>query len=205
MANYECVAGGTLADSFPWSFRMYMTSADSESAAQSAWSSSINAMFTYSAFEALLPSETNCSYTYTSTMSADWKQTTKTQTDEDLVGTGTQSMPYHVCETVTWRTAQATKYGHGRWYLPALCTTALATDGYYLSSTAVGDIVAAVNAAITAWSGVLTPVILHRNGTRSGPGPLTTDNVISGDVPDGLTTQRRRADKRVPTRTSLTF
>jgi len=205
MSNYLHFAGGLIADSFPWSFRMYSTSAATEEAAQTAWSSAIVAMFSSEGFAAIVPSTVELTSTYTSTMNADWKQTTKTSTDESVVGTGATSLPYHVCEVVTWRTAQATRYGHGRWYLPCLATTALASGGYYLASAAVGDIVSAVNAAISAWTGTLQPVILHRKGTKSGPGPLTTDNIISGDVPDGFDTQRRRADKRVPARQSLTF
>jgi len=205
MPNYLHNASGLIADTFPWSFRMYSTSAATESAAETSWSNAIDAMFTTEAFAAIVPETVELTGTYTSTMNADWKQTTKTSTDFSVVGTASTAQPNHRCEVVTWRTAQATRYGHGRWYLPCLATTALASGGYYLASAAVGDIVSAVNAAISAWTGTLQPVILHRKGTKSGPGPLTTDNIISGDVPDGFDTQRRRADKRVPARTSLTF
>ena len=205
MANYLCVAGGTLGSSFPWSFRSYVQSAGSESAVQAAWNSGIDAMFTSTGFAALLPTDVEATYTYTSTMNANWKQTTKTQNDISLAGSASTSLPYHVSEVVTWRTAQATKYGHGRWFLPPLAVTALASGGFYLSNAAVVDIVTAVNAAITAWGSEVNLLILHRNGTKSGPGALTTDPVIGGDVPDGLDTQRRRADKRVPARTALTF
>lgn len=205
MANYLCQAGGTLNGSSAWSFRSYATSSGAESAVQTAWNSGIAAMFASSGFAGLLPTTVELTYTYTSTMNANWKQTTKTQTNLSVVGTATTSMPYHVSEVVTWRTAQATKYGHGRWFLPPLAVTALATGGWSLSSTAQGDIVTAVNAAITAWGSTVNLVILHRNGTKSGPGPLTTDPVIGGDVPNLLDTQRRRADKIVPSRVSLTF
>ena len=205
MANYLCVAGGTLGGSFPWSFRSYATASGAESAVQTAWNAGIAAMFASSGFNALLPTGVELTYTYTSTMNSAWKQTTKTQNDVSVAGAASSSLPYHVAETVTWRTAQATKYGHGRWFLPPMAVTALATGGFYLSSAAQNDIVTAVNAAITAWGSTLSLVILHRNGTKSGPGPLTTDPVIGGDVPDGLDTQRRRADKRVPSREALTY
>jgi hypothetical protein len=205
VANYLCEAGGTLNSAYAWSFRSYATSPDSEGAVQAAWNSGIVAMFGVSAFQALVPTEVELTYTYTSTMNSNWKQTTKTQNDVSVVGSATTSLPYHVSEVVTWRTAQATKYGHGRWFLPPLGVTALATGGFSLSAAAQTDIVSAVNAAITAWGSTLSLVILHRNGTKSGPGPLTTDPVIGGDVPNILNTQRRRADKIVPSRVALTF
>lgn len=205
MPNYLHVAQGQIADAFPWSLRIYSVSSSSEAAAETTWSSGIAAMFNSTGFNGLLPSTVNVNSTYTSTMSASWKQTTKTTTSASLPGGATTSLPYHTAECVTWRTAQATRYGRGRWYLPPLSTGALATGGYYLSSTAVTDIVTAVNALLSACVGSLQFVVLHRTGTKSGPGPLTTDNIVSGDVPDGFDVQRRRADKRVPARTSLTF
>lgn len=205
MPNYLCEAGGILSGGFPWSIRMYMVSSDTESTAETTWHASITDMWGSTGLNALIPSATELTYTYTSTMSAAWKQTTKTQTNATLAGGGTGAMPYHVAEVVTWRSAQATKYGRGRWYLPGLIPGALAAGGYFLSTTATGDIVTAVNAAITAWGSTLQPVILHRKATKSGPGALTTDNIIAGDIPDQLAVQRRRADKRVPIRTSLTF
>lgn len=205
MPNYLHWAGGTINSSFPWSIRMYSTSSSSEAAAETTWSSAIAALFDSSGFAALLPSTVNMDSTYTSTMSAAWKQTTKTTTSASLVGGATQSLPYRTCEIVTWDTAQATRYGRGRWYLPCLAVGALATDGYTLSSTAQNDIVTAVNAFLTASVGSLQFVILHRRGTKTGPGPLTTDNIVSGSVPNTFASQRRRADKVVPTRVSLTF
>lgn len=198
MANYLCEAHGLLNDSFPWSFRMYMVSPDSEATVESTWHGSIKSMWNSAPFNALISSTNHFTGTSSSTLNASWKQTTKTTTDEDLPGTGVQSLPYECAHVVTWRTALANKMGHGRWYLPAMTTGALATGGYVLSTTAVTDIVGAVNIAIAAWAGALTPVILHRK-------TLTTDNVIKGDVPDGVYVQGRRADKRVPARTSLTF
>lgn len=205
MPNYLHVCQGVLAASFPWSFRMYSTSSATESVAETNWNSGISAMFNTAAFLALLPVGVNVTGTYTSTMNSNWKQTTKTSSTLAIDGTATTALPYEICEVVTWRTAQSTHYGHGRSYLPCLGTGALATGGYYLSSTAQGDIQSAVNALLSQIIGTLQPVILHRKGTKSGPGPLTTDNIIAGDVPNGFAVQRRRADKRVPTRVSLSF
>ena len=106
---------------------------------------------------------------------------------------------------VTWRTGQATKWGRGRWYLPPFGTGALATAGFVLSSTAVADIVTAVNAGLTVWVGSLNLQILHRKNTLTGPAALTLTPISGGDVSNKMVIQKRRADKFVPTRSTLTF
>lgn len=205
MPNYLHVAGGVIGGAFPWSIRIYSTSAATESVAQTNWNSGISAMFNTAAFFAMLPTGTNVTYTYTSTMDASWKQTTKTLTTNAINGAATQGLPYHVSEVITFRTAKATKYGRGRWYLPALSPTSMATAGGVLSATAQGNIQSAWNSGQGQWRGTLQFVILHRRGTKSGVPALSTDNIISGDVPNGYDTQRRRADKFVPSRIALTF
>lgn len=205
MPNYLHKAGGTLEGGFPWSFGSVSTSSGAESAAEAAWTSGINAMFVNSAFSALLPTGTVLTYTSTSTATSDFKQTTKTTTDYTLTGTATEGLPYQVGEVVTWRTASATKWGRGRWYLPPLAPGALDTAGFVLSSSAVAAIVGAVNDAITAWGTTIQLQILHRHATLSGPGADTLTPVTGGDVSNKLVIQRRRGDKYVPTRTALTF
>lgn len=205
MTYFLCQASGLMGGSFAWSFRSYMESTATEGTVETTWNGAISAMFNTVAFQDLVASDVTLTQTYSSTMSASWRQTTKTTTDLSIAGTATQSMPYHVSETVTWRTDLATRYGRGRWYLPPMAVGALATDGFYLSAAAVTALTDAVNVAISNWTGTLTPQILHRNGAKGGVTALSVDPVVSGDVPDGLNTQRRRADKRVPARTALTF
>ena len=205
MANYLHVAGGVIEGSFPWSIRIYSTSGATESVAQTNWNSGISAMFNNAAFFAMLPVGLNVTFSYTSTMDANWKQTTKTLTTLAITGAAAQALPPHVCEIITFRSAKATKYGRARWYLPALATTALATAGNVLSATAQGNIVAAWNTGQGQWRGTLQFVVLHRRGTKGGIAPLSTDNLVSGDVPNTFATQRRRTDKFVPSRSALTF
>jgi hypothetical protein len=205
MPNYLHKAGGTLSGGFPWSIGMISTSSATESAAQTAWDAGIVAMWGLSAFNTLMPSGTVLTFTSTSTASAAFKQTTKTTTTHATAGAAAQGMPFQTAMVVTWRTASATKWGRGRWYVPALGTGALATAGYVLSTTAVTDFVNAVNAGLTSWVGTLSFQILHRHNTLSGPAALTLTPIVSGDVANKLVIQRRRADKFVPTRADLTF
>lgn len=205
MPNYLHKAGGTLEGGFPWSFGSVSTSSGAEAAAEAAWTAGINAMFTTASFTALLPTGTVLTYTSTSTATSDFKQTTKTQTDYNQAGTAAEGLPFQVAEVVTWRTASATKWGRGRWYLPPVAPGALDTAGFVLSSAAVTAIVDAVNNAITAWGTTIQLQILHRLATLSGPGADTLTPVTGGDVADKLVIQRRRGDKYVPNRTALTF
>jgi hypothetical protein len=205
MPNYLHKAGGILSTGFPWSIGMVSTSTDSESAAETVWDNGVVAMWDTAAFNALMPAGTTLTYTSTSTASSVFKQTTKTEITHSTAGTATQAMPYQVAEVVTWRTTSATKWGRGRWYLPGLGTGALATAGYVLSTTAVSDIVTAVNAGLTVWVASLNFQILHRKATLDGPTADTLTPIASGDVSNKLVIQRRRADKFVPTRTVLTF
>lgn len=206
MSNYMHVAGGLIEAAFPWSFRSYSTSTSAESAAETTWHTGIAAMFNSTGLQSMLATGTSLTYTYTSTMDAAWHQTTKTQTNATIAGTATTSLPFHVAECVTWRSAFATRYGRARWYLPPLATGALATGGYYMSAAAVGDIVTAVNAFLSNITATIQLVILHRHGTKNGSiTPLAFTPITGGDVGDSFDTQRRRADKRTEARTSLTY
>jgi hypothetical protein len=205
MPNYLHKAGGTLEGGFPWSIGMISTSSASEAAAETSWSDAIQAMWAVGDFIDLVPAGTLLTYTSTSTASADFKQTTLTETTLDLAGNATAGLPYQVAEVVTWRTGYATKWGRGRWYLPPLSPTALVTAGFVLSSTSAGYVVAGVNAAISSWSGTLNPQILHRKATLSGPAANTLTPISGGDVSEKLVIQKRRGDKYVPTRHDLTF
>lgn len=205
MPNYLHQAGGTLQGGFPWSVGMVSVSSDSESAAQSVWDSGFTTMWGTAAFNALMPAGTVLTFTSTSTASTAFKQTTITKNTHSTAGTATAGLPYQVGEVVTWRTSQATKWGRGRWYLPPISPTALATTGFVLSATAQGDIVAAVNAGLAIWVAALNFQVLHRKATLSGPAALTLTPIFSGDVSNKLVIQRRRGDKFVPTRSALTF
>lgn len=204
MPFYLHTATGLLGGSFPWSINAVSSSSASESAAQTAWDAGVVALWNSTGLNALIPTTTTLTETVTSTANSSFKQTTATVTTHSLAGTGTGSLPFQIAEVVTLRTAQRTKYGHGRWYLPALAPAALIAAGNLLSAAAVTDLVTAVNAMFTAFGSTLQLQILHRHGTLHGPGALTTDPVVSGDVANKFVVQRRRGDKLVPTRTAIT-
>jgi len=206
MPNYSHVAQGTLQGAYSWSFSWKSVSTATESAAETAWASSVAAMFANVPFASMFSTGVVLTATSTSTMDSNWHQTTKTSTTHSNAGTATQALPHHVCVVVTWLTNLANKSGRGRWYLPAPASASLATAGWTLSATAQNDIVGGVNAFLGSVVATLNPVILHRRGNRSGTiGALTTTPIIAGKVGDAYDTQRRRADKRPETYVALTF
>lgn len=204
MPFYLHQASGLLNGAFPWSINSVSSSSSTESAAQTAWDAGIVAMWGSTGFNGLMPAGTTLTGTSTSTANASFKQTTKTRSTHNTAGGATQAAPYHTAIVVTFRSAQATKYGHARWYLPGPGTTGLATSGYLLSATFMTDLVTAVNAFFTAITPTLQLVILHRKATLHGPGALTTDPIVAADAPNTLAVQRRRADKDVPVRSTIT-
>ncbi len=205
MPNYLHQAGGTLEGGFPWSINMVSVATATETTAETTWADGIVNMFSLAGFRALVPAGTILTFTSTSTANAVFKQTTKTTTTHSIAGTGGAGLPYQVGEVVTWRTTQATKWGRGRWYLPPMTAAALDTAGFILAAASVTEVVDAVNLFLTAIIGTLSPQILHRKNTLSGPLANTLTPIVTGDVSDKCVIQRRRGDKFVPTRTALTF
>src|SRR5215469_8314877 len=159
MANFLHTAFGDLGTGFPWSVRMVSTSADSEAAAESAWHAGFLALWNTAAFLALMPSTTTFAGTSAS-----------------------PALPFQTSLIVTLRTAQATRWGRGRIYLPGLADSALASTGYVWSATAMTDVQTALNNAFVQWTGPLQFQILHRRGTLTGPGANTLTPVSGADA-----------------------
>jgi hypothetical protein len=173
---------------------MYSISALAEAAAETAWHNAVKACWNSATFKAFIPATNVFQSTTTYTMSPTWHATTATSTPEAIPGAGAAALPYTSCLIATLRSAQKNKKGVGRLYFPALTQASLSVNGWSYSAatmTAAGTAFAAMWASL---AGSLTPVILHRS-------TLTTDNIVHGDLPDDVATQRRRAHKRIPTRT----
>lgn len=195
MPNYHHVARGQLNGAYNWSVGMYSISALAEAAAEAAWHAAFKAMWNNAGFKALFPATNHWLSSTTYTMNSSWKATTATTTNEDIPGTGTQALPYECALLITFRTAQKNRLGVGRWYLPAPTTASLTVNGWTYLAASMTAFAAGATAMNTSWGGSLTPVILHRK-------TLTTDNILHADMPDQVYVQRRRAHKRVPTRTT---
>jgi hypothetical protein len=202
---YLLKAGGLLGGTFPWSFGSVGFSAGAESSVATTWDAAILALWQDATLAPFMPATTTLTYTSASTASPEFKQTTKTTLDHSIAGgSSSDAVGWRTCIIVTWRSILSTRYGRGRWYMPGPATNALAATGYELSaaaSTAVSDAVSAFSGAL---GGAITLQILHRKGSLDGAAtPLSLSPVTSADTPNTFGSQRRRADKIVPTRTVI--
>lgn len=206
MTNYLHKASGVLSSGAFWSFGLKSTGSISESAAETAWSSAVNAFFATAGVAALYSTGMELTATSTSTASSTWKQTTITRTSHTAAGSAaTQELPDQDAMIVTYRSANATKSGHGRWFLPAPVAAALAVGtGGHLSTgsttTLTGALATLRNSLVTAG---LSPVILTRKATLSGLPAFNTQAVTTWELVHTLGVQTRRGDKLVPLRTTF--
>lgn len=206
MAFYLAQASGLLDGNFPWSVNAVLQSNNTEGAVSTTFDSAFRGIWTDATLSAYIPSTLTIDETSVSTASADFKQTTKTVAASSTAGASTAiALPYHTCEIVTFRTPYATRWGRGRWYLPPLAVNALAADGWSILAAAQSALQGALNAYFTAVGTSYTHMILHRRATAGGGRAAdTTDTVVAADIPSTFAVQRRRADKIVPTRLSVT-
>lgn len=207
MAFYLAQVSGLLNAAFPWSMNSVLESSGSEAAVATAFNTAIRACFTNATLAPYIPTTVEITATSVSTASATFKQTTKTTTVATTAGTGTSAaLPFRTCEVITWRTASATKWGRGRWYFPPLGTNALAASGFEILAAAQTGLQDGMNAYWTSVGASYQHVILHKKATAGGArAAYSTDIVVAADIPNTFATQKRRADKIVPSRLSITL
>lgn len=205
MTYYLLQASGTLSGSFPWSINAFGESSSSESTVANAWDGNFREIWTNETLAPYIPTTVEITETSASTASSTFKQTTKTTTASTTAGTSTSpSLPYHTCEIVTLRSALAKRSGRGRWYLPPFATNALAADGFSLLAAAQD----ALEGALTTFFSGITPTITlgvkHlKNSSDGTTTAYTMSQIVACDIPNTFAVQRRRADKLVPTRVSV--
>jgi len=115
-----------------------------------------------------------------------------------LAGTATgDSMPGSTCPVLSLRTANASKRGRGRCYLPCLTEASNAGDGRIVSASQT-QIATAGQAMVQSLNGASYQVVVwHRD-------LLTGDPVTAVDVADLFRVQRRRQNRVPATRVRLT-
>jgi hypothetical protein len=206
MTFYLAQASGLPNSSFPWSVNFVLSSTGTEGAVSTAFDTAFRGIFTDATFKAYIPTTVNVTETSVSTASATFKQTTKTNVIATTAGSSTSpAMDYRLSAIVTFRTPYATKWGRGRCYFPALATNALSATGFNMLAACQTAFQGAWNAYFTAVGASYTHVLLHRKATvGGGRTAFTTDPVSACDVSNAFATQRRRADKAVPTRLAVT-
>jgi hypothetical protein len=206
MAYYLAQVSGLLNSAFPWSMNAVLSAAASEATVSTTFDTAIRGVFIDVSFKPYIPTTVEITETSVSTASATFRQTTKTTVSGTTAGDSSSiGLPYHTCEILTFRTSYATKWGRGRWYFPPLATNALATDGFSILAAAQTAMQGAFENYFTAIGSTYQHVILHKKATAGGGrAAYTTDTVAAADIPSSFAVQRRRADKLVPSRLSVT-
>lgn len=205
MTNFGMKCNGLLGGSLPWSFGLWFSGNITEAQAQSLWSGAITTMFsatTPPGLNSIFSADVTVTGTSSSTLNATMHQTTKTSTGAAFTGTDTNpSLPWHVAEVVTLRTGQATKSGHGRFFLPPMAEDKV--TAHVITTATITQIVNSVNAMFVAMvGGGMTPFIFNKRALKDGTPAFTIKNVTSFDVPNKPYQQRRRVSKVVPARTT---
>lgn len=205
MTFYLLQVAGTLAGSFPWSINAFGESSSSESTVANVWDGAFREVFTTTGLEAYIPTTVEITQTSASTASSTFKQTTKTVNSSTTAGTSTSpALPYHTCEIVTLRSALAKRSGRGRWYLPPLASNALAADGFSIIAAAQDDLESAFTTFFSTISPTITLGVKHLKTSADGTTTAySMSQIVAADIPNTFAVQRRRADKLVPTRVSV--
>lgn len=191
-------ASGVFGDGGFWSFGIQSSGSISEAAAETAWGAAVAAFFGDTNVKTYYSTGTELTETSTSTASSSFKQTTKTSTTHAVSGTATDAqMSTRTAVVCSVYTAQATKWGRGRFYLPAPSYAVLGTSNTgHLDSTVAGHIATALTTMFTSLTTAgLTQILYVRKTTRGGIAPYTTTSVASRQLQGKLYTQKRRSDK----------
>lgn len=200
MANFMHKASGTFGDGGFWSFGIDSSGSVSESAAESTWAAAVAAFFGDTNVKTYYSTGTELTETSTSTASSTWHQTTLTKTSHAVAGTATDAqMSTRTAVVCSFYTAQATRYGRGRMFLPAPTYAVLGTSNTgHLDATVAGHIASALTTMFgSIVAGGLNQLLYVRKTTRSGVAPYTTNLVTSRVLQGKLMTQKRRSDKIV--------
>ena len=207
MPFYLASVQGLLNDAASWSMNAILSGSGAEGAVATAFDTAIRACFTNATLAPFIPTTVEITETSVSTASPTFRQTTKTTITATTAGTGTDAaLPFGACEIITFRTASATRWGRGRWYFPPLGFNALGAGGFELTSGAQTALKDGLNAYFASVGSSYQHVILHRRATKGGTrAAFSTDVVTAADIPSSFASQRRRGDKIVPSRMSITL
>lgn len=202
MTNFRCTVNGLIGGTLPWSNRLHVSGATAESTLATDFAASITALYTTATngLENFMSADVTVTNVLVCTLNATMHQTTGTEAAVTVTGTDANpSLPWNTAEIVTWRTAQRTKYGHGRWYLPPFAEDQIAAHVIKSATTAKMKIV--LDAFFTSLgSAGVVPFIYNERTRKDGTPPYTMTNVINYDISDKPAGQRRRVSKIVPTR-----
>jgi hypothetical protein len=174
-----------------------MTGAASESSLATTFNTAAGTLFTTATdgLENFMSAEV-------STLNATMHQTTKTTNGLTITGTDANaSLPWSIAEVVTLRSALATKYGHGRIYLPPFAEDQVAS--HVLLSATLTSMKTVFDQFFTTVTGAgVSFFIFNKKTLKNGQAPYTKTLLNAFDISNKPARQSRRVSKVVPTRTT---
>lgn len=209
MANYHVQCSGLLGGVLPWSYGMNLQSAANEATVADNWLTANTTMWNdaTNGLKQFFSADVTFTNSFATTLSATFHQTTKTPDATGLPITGTDanaSLPWSVSEVITLRTAFATKWGHGRFFLPPFAEDQIAAHVIKAATiTSMRTVLDAFFASLTGAGHV--PFLFNRKTLKDGTLPFTIHLCNGYDISNKPAVQRRRVSKLVPTRSVGTF
>lgn len=209
MTNYRAICSGLLGGSLPWSFHMGLQSSSTESTVADNWNVAIVALFTdaTNGLEKFMSSDVTVTDTFVTTLNATFHQTTKTSVTTSLPITGTDvnaSLPWSIAEVVTLRTGFATKWGHGRIFLPPFAEDQIAA--HVIKAATITSMQTVFNTFFASLTGAgHVPYVYNARTLKDGTLPFTIRICNGYDISNKPARQSRRVSKIVPTRTVGAF
>lgn len=207
MANFSARVNGLLGGSLPWSFGFHVSSALTEGQVSTDFNTAVNTLFNTATngLQNFMSSDVTATGTAVSTLNSTMHQTTKTSATLSITGSDANaSLPWNIAEVVTLRSANFTKWGHGRIFLPPFAEDQV--TAHVIKAATMTSMQTVFNAFFASLTGAgIQPFIFNKVTRKDGTPPYTITNLTSYDISNKPAQQRRRVSKVVPTRTIGVF
>lgn len=207
MTNFRALISGTLGGSLPWSTGLWLTASVAEGTLSASWAARVNTLWTTATngLQNFMSADVEVTGTSVSTLNATMHQTTKTTASAAISGTDANaSLPWNIAEVVTTRSALATKYGHGRMFLPPFAEDQVVA--HVIKSATITSMETVFNAFFAGLvADGATPFLFNKRARKDGTPPFTITPATYYDLSNKPAQQRRRVSKIVPARVVGTF
>lgn len=207
MTNFRAQINGTLGGSLPWSTGLWLSGAIVEGTLATDWASAVATLWNTATdgLQNFMSADVELTGTSVSTLNSTMHQTTKTLIGASIAGTDSNpSLPWNIAEVVTLRSPQATKWGHGRMFLPPFAEDQIAS--HVIKAATITKMETVFNSFFASLVAAgATPFIFNRRTRKDGTPPYTITDLTYYDLSDKPAQQRRRVSKVVPTRVVGSF
>ena len=202
MTNFRAQMYGLIGGALPWSSGLYMSGALPEATLATDWNDGVGNLFgtAVNGLKNFMSADVTLTGTSVTTLNATMHQTTITRLDQPITGVDANaSLPWNNAEVITTRSAFATKWGHGRLYMPPFAEDQIVA--HVIKGATVASMIIVFEALFAALVGAgATPFVFNKKTRKDGTPPYTITDLTGFDISNKPAVQRRRVSKVVPTR-----